>query len=311
MTDSIMPYTYFKTLLPRLAGEFLGVAIFYEQKANLSLPQVLALKRAGITGIQPGIESLSTRLLTLMRKGVQARQNLMLLRYARAVGLYLDWLLLWGFPGDDVEAYEETLAIIPLLHHLQPPCAMVHLSIDRFSPYFSKPTEFGLRNVQPLKGSYDFLPKAAAVERIAYYFTAEYRCGAHDHPDVIHTLWQEMARWQAAWRHKCGAPHEDLKLFRKRGSYVLVDTRGLWRKKRSYSLDETEASSLVISRPYSGSGLETWALREKLAVTVDGWFVPLAVAEPEILLELTEKHEQSQLTSSRCVHLVGHTAGVG
>ena len=83
MTDSIMPYTYFKTLLPRLAGQFPGSQIFYEQRANLSLPQILALRRAGITSIQPGIESLSSRLLSLINKGVQARQNLMLLRYAR------------------------------------------------------------------------------------------------------------------------------------------------------------------------------------------------------------------------------------
>ena len=99
----------------RLPDELPEVTVFYEVKANLSLPQVLALKRAGITSIQPGIESLSSRLLTLMKKGVQARQNLMLLRYARAAGLHLTWNLLWGFPGDDVEAYEETLAILPLI----------------------------------------------------------------------------------------------------------------------------------------------------------------------------------------------------
>jgi ribosomal peptide maturation radical SAM protein 1 len=311
MADSTMPYTYFKTLLPRLAGRFPGVTVFYEQRANLSLPQVLALKRAGITSIGPGIESLSSRLLTLMNKGVQARQNLMLLRYARVAGVYVGWNLLWGFPGDDVGVYEESLAILPLLHHLQPPGAMVHLSIDRFSPYFSNPTEFSVRNIKPQAGFYDFLPKGADVERIAYHFTAEYRCGAHDHPDVIHTLWQEIARWQAAWRHKCGAPHEDLKLFRKRGSYVLVDTRGLWGKKRLHSLDERDASALVTSRPYSGSELETWALREKLAVTADGWFVPLVVADPKILLELMGKHEQGQLPSSRRLHPVGHTPTAG
>jgi len=288
MTDNIMPYTYFKSLLPRLAGEFPGVAIFYETKANLSLQQILALKRAGITSIQPGIESLSSRLLSLMKKGVEARQNLMLLRYARAAGVDLDWILLWGFPGDDVEAYEETLAILPLLHHLQPPCAMGHLSIERFSPYYCRPAEFGVRNMKPLRGFHDFLPKGADIERIASHFTAEYRCGSHDHVEVIHKLWQEMSRWQAAWKQKGGLPNQDLKLVRKRGSYVLVDARDLWRKRRSYSLDEKEASTLVTARPYSGSGLEAWALREKLAVTADGWFVPLAVAEPQILLELTE-----------------------
>jgi ribosomal peptide maturation radical SAM protein 1 len=301
MTDSIMPHTYFKTLLPRLAGEFPEVAIFYETKANLSLPQVLTLKRAGITTIQAGIESLSSRLLTLMKKGVQARQNLMLLRYARATGLYLDWLLLWGFPGDDAVAYAETLAILPLLHHLPPPCAMAHLSIERFSPYFSRPADFSVRNIRPLAGFYDILPKGVDVERVAFHFTAEYECGAHDHVDLIGRLWQEMRRWQSAWKLKGGLPDQDLNLLPNRGSYVLADTRHLWRRKKLYSLDEGEASSLVTSRPYSGSEFETWAVREKLAVIADGWFVPLAVAEPQILLDLTGKHGPGELASSRAL----------
>jgi hypothetical protein len=231
----------------------------------------------------------------LVRKGVLARQNLMLLRNARAVGLFLDWNLLWGFPGEDVEAYKETLAIVPLLHHFQPPVAMVHLSIERFSPYYSMPTKFGVRSIRPLAGYYDFLPKGAEVGRIAFHFTAKYRCGGHEHVDVIRRLWLEIARWRAAWRDKGCAPDQDLKLLRKRGSYTLVDTRDLWRKKKLYQLDELGAASILTCRPYSGSGLEAWALREKLAVTADGWFVPLAVAQPEVLLELAGEDKKGQL----------------
>ena len=307
MTDSIMPYTYFKTLLPRLAGEFPGVTVFYEQRANLSFPQILALKRAGITSIQPGIESLSSRLLRLIKKGVQARQNLLLLRYARSAGIDLQWNLIWGFPGDDAKAYEETLTILPLLHHLQPPCGMVHLSIDRFSPYFSTPAEFGVRNMKPLKGYYDFLPAGADVERIASFFTAEYQCGAHEHVEVIRRLWQETARWRAVWKHAGGAPKEDLRFFPKRGSFELVDTRDLWAKKKSYLLGEREASSLLTARPYSGTTLEAWALQEKLAVIVDGWFAPVAVAETELFLELTQKHDQGQSISEMSTHSRGGT----
>lgn len=302
MTDSIMPYTYFKTLLPRLAGRLPGVTIFYEQRANLSLPQLLALRQAGITSIQPGIESLSSRFLTLMNKGVQARQNLMLLRFARAAGVHLHWNLLWGFPADEVEAYEETLAILPLLHHLQPPRAMTHLSIDRFSPYFCRPAEFGVRNIKPQAGCHDWSPKGTNTERIACRFTAEYRSGAHDCVDLIYKLWQAMKRWQAAWKEKQGAPNEDLTLFRKHRSYVLVDTRHLWRKQKSYSLDEKGASKLLTARPYSGSEPETWALGEKLAVIMDGWFVPLAVADPKILLELAGKHPQGGLPPGQSLH---------
>jgi len=294
MTDSIMPHTYFKTLLPGLGDEFPGVTVFYEQKANLSLAQIIALKRAGITSIQPGIESLSSGLLRLMKKGVQARQNLLLLRYARSAGVDLQWNLLWGFPGDDAKAYEEILAILPLLHHLQPPTGLMHLSIDRFSPYFSTPSEFEVRNMMPLKGYYDWLPVGADIERIAHLFTADYRCGSHEHVEVIRRLWQETARWRTVWKRNGGAPDEDLKLFPNRGSFELIDTRRLWAKKRSFSLREKEASTLLTAGPYSGTAMEAWALQEKLAVVIDGWFVPLAVAEADVLLGLTRKRRQSQ-----------------
>lgn len=298
MTDSIMPHMYFKSLLPRIADELPGVTIFYETKANLTLSQILALKRAGITSIQPGIESLSSRLLSLMNKGVQARQNLMLLRYARAAGVDLHWHLLWGFPGDDVEAYEETLAILPLVHHLQPPNGLLHLSIDRGSPYFTQPAKFGVRSIKPLSGYYASLPKGADVERIANEFTAEYRCGAHDHMNVIHKLWQEIARWRTAWKQNRAGPNQDLALLRKGRSYLLVDSRGLWKRKRIYSLEEKDARDLLTAKPHSGLGLEAWALGKKLAVIVDGWFVPLAVADAGIFLELTEELNHPQNVAS-------------
>jgi ribosomal peptide maturation radical SAM protein 1 len=49
MTDNIMPYTFFKTLVPELAGlvvEMPTLRLYYEQKANLSLEQVVALMKA-------------------------------------------------------------------------------------------------------------------------------------------------------------------------------------------------------------------------------------------------------------------------
>jgi len=176
------------------------------------------------------------------------------------------------------------------------------LSIERFSPYHSLPAEFGVRNIKPLAGYQDFLPKGADVKSIAYHFTAEYESGAHDHAEVIQKLWQVMARWRDAWNTKSGQPRQDLKLFRKNGSYVLIDTRDLWRKKRSYPLDQKEAYTLMNTRPHYGNKLETWALQKKLAVLRDGWYVPLGVAEPEILLELARREERDPIVPEGLGH---------
>ncbi len=297
MTDNIMPHGYFKSLLPHLARELPGLSIFYEQKANLSLAQVIELRDAGVRSIQPGIEALSTPLLAWMRKGVRARQNVALLRYARATGVEISWNLLWGFPGDTVEAYEATLRLVPLLHHLPPPTALWHISLDRFSPYFADPEGFGVRSLRPLPGYFDFLPKAADVFRIAYHFVGEYRSGAHDHLDVLAKLWRAVSRWRRSWGNG-SKPSEELRICEDDGSYVLRDTRQIRRGRVRRTLSRDEAALLLVPRPYGpGPGTER-AVAERLAVVLDGWFVPLAVAEADLLAEFAAQATQERATAS-------------
>jgi hypothetical protein len=154
------------------------LSIFYEQKANLPRERLVALKNAGIDTIQPGIEALSSDLLRQMRKGVSARQNLALLRDARGLNISLVWNLLWGFPGDRLDSYRETLALLPLLHHLQPPSGFWPVLIDRFSPYFYDAKNFGISNIRPLPGYFDINPAGTAVDHIAYHFNGDFECAS-------------------------------------------------------------------------------------------------------------------------------------
>jgi len=73
--DNILDMAYLKDLFPVLAATETGYEIFYEVKANLSREQLRLMAQAGVTHIQPGIESLSSNVLLLMRKGVRAIQN--------------------------------------------------------------------------------------------------------------------------------------------------------------------------------------------------------------------------------------------
>ena len=65
------------------------------------------MAQAGVTKIQPGIESLSSNVLRLMRKGVRAIQNVNLLRWAQYYDIDVAWNLLWGFPGETEQDYTE------------------------------------------------------------------------------------------------------------------------------------------------------------------------------------------------------------
>src|SRR6185369_2126878 len=66
VVDNILDMKYFDDFIPQLAAENRGLQLFYEVKSNLKKNQVRLLRDAGITEIQPGIESLSSRVLELM-----------------------------------------------------------------------------------------------------------------------------------------------------------------------------------------------------------------------------------------------------
>jgi ribosomal peptide maturation radical SAM protein 1 len=93
--DNILDMKYFATLLPDLAARKLDFGFFYETKSNLKEAQVVALEAAGVRAIQPGIESLSTPTLALMRKGVTAIQNIRLLKWCAMHGVRVVWNLLY------------------------------------------------------------------------------------------------------------------------------------------------------------------------------------------------------------------------
>ncbi len=176
--DNILDMKYFETVLPELAKLDLPGELFYEVKANLKRHHVAALARAHITRIQPGIESLSSHILGLMRKGTTALRNVQLLKWCREYSISVDWNLLYGFPGERDQDYEEILALLPLIGHLQLAGACGPIRLDRFSPYFQQPHAFGLTNVQPI-APYRFLypVEGMRVDEVAYYFDFAYRPG--------------------------------------------------------------------------------------------------------------------------------------
>ena len=83
-------------------------------------------------------------MLELIDKGVQAWQNVQLLKACRELGVRLSWNFLWGFPGESDGWYAEMAAWLPALEHLQPPSGVIRVRYDRFSPYHQRPGKYGL-----------------------------------------------------------------------------------------------------------------------------------------------------------------------
>ena len=110
--------------------------LFFEVKSNIGRDKLRVMRQAGVARIQPGIESLSTEVLSLMNKGVTGIQNINFLRWSRYYGFDVDWNLIWGFPGETAEAYEALTRITPLLAHLHAADNMGPVQMHRFSPMF-------------------------------------------------------------------------------------------------------------------------------------------------------------------------------
>jgi ribosomal peptide maturation radical SAM protein 1 len=218
--DNIIDMKYFDTVLPQLAQRDVGVQLFYETKANLKEQQVRALRDAGVTKIQPGIESLSSNLLHHMRKGVKAYQNVRLLRYCAEYLVEPHWNILSGFPRESPADFVSQTKIVPSLTHLPPPMHVTRVRLDRFSPLFDNARELGAVNVRAAASYahvYPFEPKD--LYDLAYYFDFDYDDG-RDPETYIGPLRAAVADW------KSGRDHGMLLSLDDGAQLVIADARG-------------------------------------------------------------------------------------
>jgi ribosomal peptide maturation radical SAM protein 1 len=305
MTDNIMPYQYFASLVPALASVEPALSIFYEQKANLSYQKMAMLADGGITSIQPGIESLSNGLLRHMRKGVSVRGNIDCLRFARSLGVNVAWNMLVDFPHDDPAWYESTLALVPLLHHLQPPSGCSPLSIDRFSPYFDDAAAFGIAHLAPIPAYHAIYGPGEHVERLAYHFHGEYPSTPRSHPQLMTDLETAVKAWRDLWHGDRQLPI--LHVFGlDEDRFLMVDTRPA-AVVEAQLLDREHAAFCLTGRAESIE-IRQWGLDCGYVADVDGALLPLAVANRaqfHSLTDVTPPTERSRAgTGSRRVEPV-------
>ncbi|WP_439533920.1 RiPP maturation radical SAM C-methyltransferase [Polymorphobacter sp.] len=199
--DNILPREYFAHFLPQLGAR--NLSLFYETKANLHDGQVASLAAAGVTQIQPGVESLNTRLLKLMKKGTSRARNIQLLRACKAHGVDPLWFYLHGFPGDDTADYLEDAALMADLVHLPPPRSINPVTVDRFSPLYATARLTG-RPALAQQGEHRLAFAGlsdATSEALCYHFDAQ--VGAADPRLYQPALARALAHWQQ--RHGEGA----------------------------------------------------------------------------------------------------------
>lgn len=225
--DNIIDLGYFTSLLPLLADLNRArppdqrISLFFETKSNLRKWQIELLPQAGITSLQPGIESFSDHVLALMRKGCSAIQQIQFIKWATESRVQLVYGILYRNPGETAEDYEEMLDMIRFLRHLPPPLYVIPISLDRFSPYFRDPQAHGMRRVRAHESYRRLFPSPHIDhDRLAYKFS-------FDHDDhAAPRLQGAIARCVdalLAWR--CEFRPDTLVFWHERDNIIIRDSR--------------------------------------------------------------------------------------
>jgi ribosomal peptide maturation radical SAM protein 1 len=285
--DNILDTRYIRTLFPELIRRGRDLELFYEVKANLRYDQLKIMREAGVTAVQPGIESLSNRVLEIMRKGCTGLQNIQLLRWCDELGIAPAWNILYGFPDEPVAEYDRMAELMPLLVHLPPPAFCVRVRMDRFGPLYSQAAEFGLENVRPMAAySYVYPLPESALRNMAYFFEYDYRDGRRP-GDYAAAVVQRAAEWTELFATKPAR----LDAYEVGNMLVIADTRPCAARPRHiytglaarvYHECDTAAKIPSLARRLLAPEDDVRnaidrLMSEKLMVEMDGQFASLAV----------------------------------
>jgi ribosomal peptide maturation radical SAM protein 1 len=196
LVDNIIDMKYVDQLFGKFAADHCDLDVFIETKSNLHKNQIRTLAAGGVKCMQPGLESLSLTQLKAMDKGVTPMQNIVCLKWSFYYRVTVSWNILLGFPGETNEDYLRQIDLIPSLLHLQPPEATGKFWLERFSPYYARPHEYGVHMTGPgLAYEYIYDARQVDLNKIAYDFEYELENWPVD-PHIYQELVAAVEGWQ-------------------------------------------------------------------------------------------------------------------
>ena len=218
LVDNIIDLKYIDSLFGRFAASHCDLDVFIETKSNLHKEQIKLLAAGGVKCMQPGLESLSHNQLKAMDKGVSPMQNIVCLKWSYYYRVAVSWNILLGFPGETTEDYKRQIDLIPSLFHLQPPEGTGKFWLERFSPYYTRPEQYGVRMTGPgLAYEYVYDGRKVDLNKIAYDFEYEL-----DNWPVDPAAYDELVRLVQEWQRRHASPDRPFLYYSKAMTYVTV-----------------------------------------------------------------------------------------
>ncbi|MEK6532384.1 MAG: RiPP maturation radical SAM C-methyltransferase [Nitrospirota bacterium] len=218
LVDNIIDMKYVENLFGQFAAAHCDLDVFIETKSNLQKSQIRTLAVGGVKCMQPGLESLSLSQLKAMDKGVTPMQNILCLKWSSYYRVAVSWNILLGFPGETNEDYRRQIDLLPSLFHLQAPEATGKFWLQRFSPYFTRPHEYGVRITGPGM-AYEYVYDAARLDLLKIAYDFEYEL---DHWPVDPHLYQELVSLVEEWQRRARGSDRPFLYYSKSMDYITV-----------------------------------------------------------------------------------------
>ncbi len=294
-TDNLLPPQFHDEVVPALIEAGGSTEVFVEVRPDLRGDRLDSLVRAGITKLQPGIESLSTAILRRMGKGTTAIGNLRFLRDCASRGITTIWNLLFGVPGETAADFQSIIRLLPSICHLEPPFAWGPIRIDRYSPYFQNPSDHGLGNLRPFKIYRDLYPPDSRFEDLAYHFAGEVSSELLADPQLRESLDSGLRRWVGIFKQE-GTGAKLIAVDLGAGIDLIEDTRP-GAGERYWALPAEQSELLqTLDRPLRDRQLSDHRrqllgplLERRLVVEHEGFYLSV-VTRPALGLQLHQDH---------------------
>ena len=201
--DNIMPTDAMVSYMAELHKLTPSTHVFFETKANFTERRLDELFSVGVRAIQPGIEALSTRILHKIDKGLTAVEAIRLLRDCESRRIRAFWNAFTEIPNDDDEDYEGLATLVEKIQHLQPPTGFGPIRVDRFSPYFERPSEYNIQRLDPFKAySRCYEGENIDIRSIAYHFEYERSKPLNSQQPFRNDFISALKNWKIAWDSK-------------------------------------------------------------------------------------------------------------
>jgi ribosomal peptide maturation radical SAM protein 1 len=221
LADNVVPGSFWEVVLPDLAARPLGVPLHVEVRPEVTRAQVELLAQSG-TSIQVGVESLNDHVLELMHKGVRTLENIRLLRWCGELGVKVRWNFLCDVPGETVDDYRAMIALMPAIRFLPKPTVCSSVTLDRFSAFFERASEFGYEECHAVAAFECVYPLSGPeLDEIAFVFSA--KNGARERGATPLAFRSRLIREVNEWQRRGSNGRLQLKPS-PRGS-VLIDSR--------------------------------------------------------------------------------------